>query len=271
MPRDIGYGATIEQPGQGGGQRGGGSVDYPLPNLPVTNEGGKPPPYYTNPEQYTPVDYGFPTGKGGDNFNLRNFYEQLIPTSKNVRNRSLQNILQRSQMPLEQVYAGQEADKASQGRAQNIQDLESNAASRGMVNSGPLERAMRGNEVNYIGNLAQAQSAGRDQEVKRQSELAGQLMALVKGDLDFYKYLNAGRNVAVGQPGGGGTSSLGNIAGGATALLAGLFSGGDDSIVSSGTDMYGGGGFNGYGGGASYPVSSGGDSPTSSDIGFSLW
>lgn len=233
-----------------------GPVDWGLPYQPVNRE--TRPPYIVDPYQYSPVDYGVNSGtlgtdrtgadtwNGRDRFNIQNYYDQLLPTSINIRNRGLQDIFQRMQTPMMQLYAGQGVDKAARERGAARDQLTAGAAARGLGNSGQLAQLLRENEMGYLGNVSNAESAGNDAEVKRKAGLYNQILGSNQSDIDFYKYINAGRDVAVGRVGGVNIASLAGIGRGAAGLGAWLAGDKNPNTVdygggAEGADIYKGG------------------------------
>jgi len=225
----------------------GDSINWGLPTQPANRD--KTPPYYIDPRQYTPVNYGFNTGKlgtntysswekGKDKFNLQNYFDQLLPTSINLRNRALSDMFQRANTDMESVYAGQGVGQAVDTRAKGLDQIYGNAAARGMGQSGALNQALRQNELGYLGAAGQAQNAAHDMETKRKAGIYGEILGSNQADIDFYKYLNAGRDVATGRAGGTNISGLAGVTSGAAGAAAWLASGsGNPSTINYGNGV----------------------------------
>ena len=235
---------------QPGNPRAGGPqgdvIDWGLPTQPGNRD--RTPPFYIDPRQYTPINFGFNTGKlgtdtftswqrGKDKFNLQSYFDQLLPTSINLRNRALSDMFQRANMPMEQLYAGQGIEQAAGQRAGNMENILASGAARGMGQSGALSGALRQNELGYLGGVGQAQNAAHDREVKRKAGIYNEILGSNQADIDFYRYLNADRDVATGRAQGTNIASLAGITSGASGLAAWLAGGSNNPN----TVNYGGG------------------------------
>lgn len=151
---------------------------------------------------------------------VENFFEQLRPTSSNVRNRGVMNILQSMNTPMEQLYASQLAEPLVQGRSSSLDQLRSQMTQRGMYNSGIADEARLGVETDYLKGMGQVAGQARSKEIERQAGLANQLLGVAENDIAYYRYLTAGRNAILGQTQPVDIAGLQGLSKGASGLAA---------------------------------------------------
>src|SRR6185369_16712999 len=124
--------------------------------------------------------------------NTKEQYRQLAATSVNVRNRALSEILNRMNVPIENLAAGQGVDAAAQGYGQSQGQLSAALASRGLIGSGAEAAGSRGNTISYLGNVANAQEQARNLEDTRRQGALQDLLNLSASDIQFYQAMREG-------------------------------------------------------------------------------
>ena len=230
---------------------------------PIQNTNFGTPVYYTDPSQISPIQHypypptGITSRTGIQNATGRavtDFANQLIPTSQNVRNQNLSELLNRMNTPMESLFASQGSDQLAQQYGGASGSLMSNLASRGLIGSGAQASGLRGLKMNFLSGMASNQIGARNEENKRQLGLSQQLFNTVNSDLDYYRYINAGRDTALGRAAPVNIGALSGLARGTAGIVAALFGGGNNDRTpnfNGGSDRVGlGAGLNlGYGGG----------------------
>lgn len=182
----------------GGAMDGAMYSDYPMP--PQAVAGGRGGAQYWLPyDAYMPQQtFDVPTNvsKGKQkklaNQNIQDYYRQLEATSGNVRNRALQEILQRMNVPMENLVAAQGVDAAAQNYGQNQGQLAAALASRGLIGSGAEDIESRQNMISYLSNIGKAQLQARNVEDARRQASLQDLLNLSKQDVQFYDAMRTG-------------------------------------------------------------------------------
>lgn len=199
-----------------------------------TNRGksNRTPTYNLNPNQLTPLQhYAFPPASGLS-FNafvnqlqrsIGDYYGQVIPTSQNIRNRGLRDLFESVNKPMQGIYEGQNRKGVGENRVQQQEQIYNTAASRGLGSSGALDRMLRTNNLDYLSNTNKAQIAAYGQDTRRQAGLADQIQNTVNSDIDFYRNINAGRDVAWGTAAPVNIAALQGLGKSASGAIAALF------------------------------------------------
>jgi hypothetical protein len=246
-----------------GGQSG---IYSPGPQAQTSLRGTKPG-YYIPFNQYTPYQVS-PINNMGDLLSNRHqMLSQLIPTSVNVRNLELSQLLARMNQPFGQVYGGQYAEQAANQFSQGQGQLASDAARRGMLQSGAYQAGSRANQAGLLSGEASAALQGQQAQDQRYLAQLSQLFNIPEQDINFNSALRGGTYAAGGlfapqnfgwpQVAGGiaqfvrsaaSEGAGGAAGGGAGASFAG--SGGMSSFGDSLGSMGYGGGMSGIGGGS---------------------
>lgn len=192
----------------------GGSNDnmpftsYPLPPQPVANRGGGPPKYWlpydaympqqqfdTNPESLNEIKNPKRRRKVQKQLeaaNQKEYYRQLAASSVNVRNRSLQEVLGRLNMPLENVAAAGGIDTAAQNFRQNQGQLSAMLAQRGLIGSGAESTGRNANLMGYLSNTANVREDARNLEDTRRQGALQDLLNLSTADVQFADAMRTG-------------------------------------------------------------------------------
>jgi hypothetical protein len=212
-------------------------ASYRPPDQAFTEALGYGSPYYTiASDQYDPVQH-LPTDLfstphdpiGLTAYNQQKYratsdiYNQLIPSSQNLRNRTLKDIIQQQQMPMEQLYASQQMGENVSQNAQRQDQIRATMAGRGLGQSGIMDEGTLANQSQYLKDYQKAQLNAKNQEVARQGGLAAGMTDIVNKDLDFYRLINAGLNEARGLISPANLGALEGLGRGASGLVTALF------------------------------------------------
>ena len=216
---------------------------------------GGTPAYYLPPNQLYPLQIR-PINNNSDWVtNQKEMYKQLIPTSINLRNYSLQNLLQQQQLPMEQLFAAQGTGAVAGATSQAQDQLRASMAGRGMSSSGAMQEGQLTNEMAYLKGVGAAGLQSRAQEDERQRQLLQQLLSVPEADLRFYQAIRSGA-IPAGNLFAPQLYGWGQAAQGITELVKSVATsgagGGGGAGMAMGASGYmgGGGGFSFGGGGA---------------------
>lgn len=159
---------------------------------PPAVDAAKNPKYFLPPEQLYPLQTGPIT-------DYKSFLEQqaqqigqLIPSSTNVRNYNLQNLMKSYNLPMEQLFAQQAMGPVVQNRAQTMDQLRAAMAERGMSNSGVANEGRLSIEEQYLKGVGAAQMNARATEDARRNNMLQQLLQIPADDIRFYEAIRSG-------------------------------------------------------------------------------
>jgi len=234
---------------------------HTLPNQPQITPTGGFPGYYNEADSYIPKQISPVRNWKEWNKNVKENWKQVIPTSINVRNRQLQELISQYKTPLQSLITGGLQDAAVGQRANSLESLAGNTAGRGLYSSGLQDLGTRSVELDYLTNTAKAGQAGQQKEQMRRTDLLKQILNVPAQDLDFYSAIRGGTGQASSQFSdnsqnyeqlfngvgslikslatygmGGGAGVAADMAGGAGGFSAG---------AGGGSSMFGGGAFGG--------------------------
>lgn len=227
-----------------------GTAMFQPQQQPASTPRGGQIPYYIPPNQYTPFPAKDPTNPANDATNMKAIYKSLIPTSVNVRNLGLQQVLQQLGTPEQSLYLSQGMDSAAQNYGQTGGQLASLLASRGLTGSGPANAANETNSAGYLQNVAGAQFGAQQQGDSRTNNLLNQLMGISQSDTNFYQAIRSG-SLPAGAAAGPPNYGFPQLAQGLATLVKTIASYGAGAAA-------GGGGAGGTGGmGADYGTTAG--------------
>lgn len=168
-----------------------GNPYAPGPQPQSTARGGTPA-YYLPPEQLYPYQVR-PINSTNDLSTVqKEIYKQLIPTSINLRNYQLQQLLQQQQLPMEQLFAAQGTGQIAEARGQGLDQIRTGMAARGLTDSGIESENNLNTEMAYLKGVGAANLQARGQEDERQRQLLQQLLSVPEADLRFYQAIRQG-------------------------------------------------------------------------------
>lgn len=176
-------------------------------------------------------------------------FNQLVPTSENLRNYNLSQILSEYDRPMEQLYAAQLNAPVAAGRRGNLDALRATMAARGLTDSGIADEGRLGIESAYLQGVGAAGQQARQQENQRRNMLLREILNVPADDIRFYEAIRSGA-VPMGSLWNIDTQNWGQMAYGLGTMVR--------SLASMGAGAAAGGGSLGGGGGISYTGSVGG-------------
>lgn len=159
--------------------------------------GYAPPPQASGPKYqgyFAPSNMYTPYIKPGDSSAgaLKKYFNELEPTSLNVRNLGLSTLLGQLNTPMQSLYLSQGQDAQAQGYGQQQGALASAMASRGLIGSGAAKAGSEQNTIGYLTGLAANQQSAQQQGDSRKLSLLNQVMGVSESDLNFYNALRTG-------------------------------------------------------------------------------